>query len=158
MTVHRIKKTIGEILSNESPPWVEPTDLVAKAADLMLSSHAGCVLVVEGGRLTGIFTERDYLNRVAAESLDPQSTPVSHVMTRSPEALRRGDCVTYAINKMVVGGFRSVPMVDAGGSPVGLLRIRDVVDHLAEVFGEAASPEPDDPGLSGAWIDIGGGG
>jgi len=56
---------------------------VRAAAQLMFENHIGAILVMDGGRLAGIFTERDALNRVLAEGRDPDSTPLSEVMTRA---------------------------------------------------------------------------
>ncbi len=60
-----------------------PSASVREAAQLMSENHIGALLVMDEGRLGGIFTERDFLNRVLVEGRDPASTPLSEVMTRA---------------------------------------------------------------------------
>jgi len=92
------------------------------------------VLVEKAGRLVGIFTERDVLTKVVGTTLDIDRKFVDAVMTPDPEALGPDDLVTYALNKMSVGGFRHIPLVDADERPVGIVSMRNVVDFIAELF------------------------
>jgi len=74
------------------------------------------VLVIDAtGRLTGIFTERDVLTRVVGKDLDARRTALAGVMTRNPEALTARDRVAYAVNRMSVAGYRTIPLVDPEG-------------------------------------------
>ncbi len=150
--MQRIQKTIGEFLSDRAPLTVAPTDTVAKAVALMKEQGESCALVVEDDALVGIFTERDFLNRVAAAEISPNDTPIAQVMTAKPDHLRPQDCISYAINRMAHGGFRNVPVV-RDGVLVGNLAVRDVTSHLHDVFAdlEEGDDEPDE------WVDIGGG-
>jgi CBS domain-containing protein len=106
------------------------------------------------GDLVGIFTGRDFLNRVAAEKRKPAETLLGEVMTKAPETLGPDDCVSYAIDRMANGGFRNVPIV-ADGRPVAVISVRDVMTHLAEVFAEIEEGDADDEMKD--WVDIGGG-
>ena len=83
------------------------------------------MLVVEGERLVGIFTERDALWRVAAAPLDPATTPVSAVMTRDPDTLPAEAPVADALRLMDECGFWHLP-VTSGGEVVGVVSIRDL--------------------------------
>jgi CBS domain-containing protein len=150
----QITKSISEVLSNRPPVLVGRVTTVAEAAHEMRRLGSASVLVMEQGVLIGIFTERDFLNRVAGPGLDPGRTLIGDVMTKKPVSLRLTDCVSYAINCMANGGFRHVPVLDSQGRPVGVLAPRDVTAHLHEVFGPAE--EPAEPGFE-AWVDIGGG-
>ncbi|WP_428262426.1 CBS domain-containing protein [Haliangium sp.] len=153
--MQRIKKTIQDFLSDDdSLPSVAPDDPVTAAASAMTDKW-DCVLVMEGDALVGIFTERDFLNRVAAEQRDPATTKMRDVMTPNPEALRTHDSIAYAINRMVVRGFRNVPVTDGNGKVVSVIDVRDVMSHLNEVFGDAGGGERDKEW--DAWTDIGGG-
>src|SRR5688572_24383324 len=95
-----------------------------------------CAVVVAGQKLIGIFTERDFLLRVAAERRDPAKVPVREVMTPDPETLHAHDDVTYAINRMAVRRFRNVPIIDRNGRPTSVLDVRLVMMHLVKVFAE----------------------
>lgn len=113
---------------------VSPATSVRAAIDKMNQGHVGCVLVEEHGRLLGIFTERDVLAKVAAGSLDLDRTRVDAVMTPDPESLSPDDRVSYALNKMSLGGFRRIPLVDKHGCPVGVVSMRNVVDFIVDLF------------------------
>lgn len=115
-----------------------PTATVHEAVQKMLARRQAGVLVVDGrGKLVGIFTERDVLNRVVAKDLEVRRTPLSTVMTPNPEALSTTQRVGYAVHCMSVAGYRTVPLVDAEGRPVGVVTVSDVIRWLANLFPEA---------------------
>jgi CBS domain-containing protein len=160
--MQRVHKTISELRYTEGVPAMDQRDSVARALDVMCSGPHDCVLVVNGGHVAGIFTGRDFMNRVAAAHADPAATTLADVMTAHPEALRPRDSVAYAINRMAMRGFRNVPIVDDDGHPLGVLTIWDVMRHLDDIFDELdAAPQLVDPtsDISAVtWIDTGGGG
>jgi CBS domain-containing protein len=120
---------------------------VAKAIELMRKKKVGAVMVVSRKRprrLVGIFSERDLLNK-ALTVRGFGRLRVSKVMTRDPEALRLQDSCAFALNKMSVGRFRHIPIVDADRVPVGMLSIRDVIDFLVELIPEEALNLPPEP-------------
>jgi CBS domain-containing protein len=126
------------MLSPAEPVCLRETATVHEAIERMLGRRQAGVLVVDGeGRLTGIFTERDVLTRVAGPGRDPRETALGEVMTRDPEALGPGDRVAYAIHSMSVAGYRTVPLVDAVRRPVGVVTVSDVIRWLAGLFPEA---------------------
>jgi CBS domain-containing protein len=96
------------------------------------------VLVVDAvGRLEGIFTERDVLTRVVAREPSPVATQVGEVMTGDPEALSVADRVAYAVNRMSVAGYRTIPLVDADRRPVGVVTVSHFIKWMADLFPEA---------------------
>jgi CBS domain-containing protein len=154
--MERIQRTIGEVLGEHTWPELEPTATVAAAVEAMAREGVDCVLVTEEGRVVGVFTARDFLYRVAGAQLTPTEITLADVMTRRPMVLRAHHCVTYAINCMATRNIRNVPVVDDDGKPVGLLRVWDVIAHLADVFEEMAQLPPNSP-TSDMWLDLGGG-
>jgi CBS domain-containing protein len=117
-----------------APPQIlESTSDVSEAIRLMHESQIDCVLVTERGRLVGIFTDRDAVLKVAGTSADRR--PLRDVMTRDPVVLRDDDPIAVAINKMAVGGFRHIPIVDGGGLPTGVVSAKDVFHHIASIIG-----------------------
>jgi CBS domain-containing protein len=111
---------------------------VRDAVERMVGQHRAAVVVVDPeGRLTGIFTERDVLIRVLGEGRDPATTRLGAVMTPRPETLTAGDRICFAVNRMSTAGFRTIPLVDPEGRPIGIITVNDVVKWLAEVFPEA---------------------
>jgi CBS domain-containing protein len=117
----------------------------------MNAQNVGCVLVEEDGRLTGIFTERDVLTKIVGTNLDIDRTSVNAVMTPDPESLRLDDRLSYALNKMSVGGFRHIPLVDDDGHPVGAVSMRNVVDYMVDLFpAEVLNLPPEPRGIARA--------
>ncbi len=167
--MRRLQKTIEEIGWTRSVPRFAGTDVVGRAFDAMSRESHDCVLVVDpaghsgDGALVGIFTSRDFLNRVAAQRKDPQQLPLGTVMTRSPRTLRPRDGVAFAINWMAIEGFRNVPIVDDDGAILGVLTVFDVMRHLGDVFDEieatprAVAPKSDISDVIDL-VDLGGGG
>jgi CBS domain-containing protein len=105
----------------------------SEAIRLMHESEIDCVLVTDRGRLVGIFTDRDAVLKVAGTRADHRS--LRDVMTRDPVVLRQSDPIAVAINKMAVGGFRHIPIVDGGGLPTGVVSAKDVFAHIASIIG-----------------------
>jgi CBS domain-containing protein len=94
------------------------------AAKRMAERVVGAVVVLEGERLAGILTERDILKAVAT-GFEPDSR-VSDWMTRNPETIESDDTTDHAAALMIHGGFRHLPVVDAGEIK-GILSIRDLM-------------------------------
>ena len=111
---------------------------VTEAVRSMQRDHIGCVLVTDDGsrdsKLVGIFTERDVLIRIVDRGKNPATLPLSEVMTPEPEVLPLRSTVAYALNKMSVGGFRHIPVVDEEHRPAFVVSVRDIVEFLVEAF------------------------
>jgi CBS domain-containing protein len=123
---------------------------MSKALELMRKKKVSALVVVERKRtrrLVGIFTERDLVNRALAVKGYARA-PVSRFMTASPETLRAKDSVAYALNKMSVGRFRHVPLVDEAGKPTGMISIRDIADFIVELCPEEILNLPPEPQLA----------
>jgi len=122
------------VLEPRVPIVVEPQTTVLEAVTLMQTERVGCVLVTRAEKLKGIFTERDVLTQVIGRGIDASKTPVRKLMTPNPEYLRASDSLAYALNKMSVGGFRHVPLVDKRLVPVGVISVRDIVNYIVRFF------------------------
>lgn len=126
------------LLAPSEPIHLGVDATVRDAVERMVRQHRAAVVVVDDeGRLIGIFTERDVLIRVLGEGRDPATTQLGAVMTPRPEALTAGDRICFAVNRMSTAGFRTIPLVDPEGRPIGIITVNDVVKWLAEVFPEA---------------------
>ncbi len=102
--------------------------------DKLQQYHLGCVVIEEDDKVTGIFTERDVLMKVLGNRLDFTTEFVKEYMTKNPHRLQMDDPLAYALNLMVDGGFRHVPIVDDHDKTVGLISMQDVVNHLGNFF------------------------
>ena len=115
-----------------------PHTTVAEAANLMKKGNVGAVLVVDEGRLVGIFTERDALFRVVAPGLEPSKTKLCDVMTRDPTTVAPDETFGYALLLMHEKGFRHTPVVE-NGRPVGVVSARHALDPDLEEFAAEAA-------------------
>ena len=93
---------------------VGPDTLVTECVRLMTASKIGALIVMDGERLIGIFTERDALNKVLAGGLDPRNTKVSAVMTKDPYCIPPTTTVDDAMKLISKRRFRHLPIVDNG--------------------------------------------
>ena len=80
-------RSIREIIAHQKVLSAPDTMTVREAAIRMAEAKVGAMLILDHGKLTGIFTERDMLNRVVAKRLDPDTTPLSQVMTSDPRTI-----------------------------------------------------------------------
>ena len=161
--MRRLQKTIEQIGWTKSVPRFSGQDTVSRAFDAMSRETHDCVLVVDNDKLVGIFTSRDFVNRVAASRKDPAKLSLGEVMTPAPRTLRPRDGVAYAINWMAVEGFRNVPIVDDEGVLQGVLTVWDVMRHLGDVFDDIEATPRTTPPKSDIsevinMVDLGGGG
>ena len=126
------------VLPTRSPLVFGPRDSVSAAMNAMQRQHRGCVMVTEDGTtstaLVGIFTERDVLNRIIGQGRNPALIQLEEVMHEDPESLPTTARVAWVLNKMSVGGFRHVPVVDEDGRLAFVISVRDVVQFLVDHF------------------------
>ncbi|HVN83569.1 MAG TPA: CBS domain-containing protein [Candidatus Binatia bacterium] len=143
-----LSKPIGALSTLKPPVNVSPNASLRHAIEAMNASNVGCVLVERNGKLVGILTERDVLTKVVPSGTDLDRSQVASVMTSAPETLSLDDRVAYALNKMVVGGYRHIPLVDAAQRPVGLVSMRNVVEYIVDLFPHEVLNLPPEPRLS----------
>jgi CBS domain-containing protein len=96
---------------------------------LMRERRVGAVMVVEGGKLNGIVTERDLVFRLLADGRDPRTTKLAEIMTADPETLTPDDVALAALDKMRAGRYRHLPVVD-GDQIAGMVSIRDLYEAV----------------------------
>jgi len=115
---------------------VPPSTPVQKVVEEMQRHKIGCVLLAESNKLTGIFTERDLLYKVAGKLNDLKSIAVSDFSTEDPESLQMDDSIGHALNLMHIDGYRHIPIVNERSEPIGVISIKDAVAFLSEYFPE----------------------
>jgi CBS domain-containing protein len=136
-------RTVEEVMTR-NPRTVSAGDPVIEAARIMSDDDIGDVIVVDGGSIEGIVTDRDIVVRGVAESRDAASTPVREVCTIGLEALGPGATVDDALQKMRDADIRRLPVVE-DGRPVGIVSLGDLAverepdSTLADI--SAASPD-----------------
>jgi len=126
-------ETAGSAASHP-PVLVDEATALVEVLQLMRDGNRGAVLVVRNGALVGIFTERDVLMKVAGQPIDLERTVVSQLMTIDPVTLPVEASVAFALNKMVIEGFRHIPLVDEANRPVAVVSMRNLIDYLSDFF------------------------
>ncbi len=121
-----------------APVVLSASENVTEAMRAMQREHRGCVMVTDDGtqesKLLGIFTERDVLLRIVDRGKNPATLPLGEVMTPEPDCLSVDSTVAHALNRMSVGGFRHVPVVDQEHRPAFVVSVRDIVEFLVAAF------------------------
>lgn len=102
-----------------------PSTTVGEAVVIMARASVGSTIIVDRGRLVGIFTERDVV-RALSQSVESPADPVGHWMSTNPTTITGDEPIAEALRRMVAGGFRHLPVVDAEGAVVGMLSMRDL--------------------------------
>ncbi|TVO53979.1 CBS domain-containing protein [Denitromonas halophila] len=120
------QRSIQHVIAGQQVVTASEEMTVTEAAQIMSKASIGAILVVDEGRLVGIFTERDALNRVLAKGLDPTVTSLAQVMTAKPMTVSPTLPLGHALHMMYDGGFRHVPVVDKG-RPIGVVSARDAL-------------------------------
>lgn len=141
-------RTLRQVITGQTLVTARRDTSVRAAAVAMAEQSVGAILVVDdSGRLIGLFTERDALNRVVARGLDPDTTLLATVMTDKLQTASPDKPLAHALHLMFEGGFRHVPVVE-GGRPVGMVSARNALgieihqfeqelkerDHIAEIL------------------------
>lgn len=114
-----------------APLRVPANTTVADAIKMMKDKRYGCIFIMEDDKLAGIFTERDVLLKLIGRNIDINTTSVRDVMTANPETLTEQDSVAYALNKMDVGGYRHIPIMQ-GEEAIGLVSVRGLLKYISD--------------------------
>ena len=113
-------------------PLTVPHDMpVGQVLKKMVGQTIGCVMVVDGEKLIGIFSERDALMKLNVDAARFFDRPISQYMTPHPVTLETSDKIAFALHKMNVGGYRHLPILFQGRL-AGVISIRDIQRYLTE--------------------------
>lgn len=136
------RETVEQV-STADPLCIESGTSVRETLHQMRERRRGAVLVCQGGKLSGIFTERDALKlMVPGANLD---APIDEVMTRNPKVISDKETVGQAIAKMSRGGYRRLPIVDAEGRPKGFVKVSSILHFLVGHFPAIVYNLPPEP-------------
>lgn len=121
--------SISGLLQNKKPLVTARIDrMVSAAVAQMTGADVGAVIVLdELGRIAGIFTERDCLQKVTRPGRDPGNTPLREVMTTSVRYAKPEQTIEECLRLMTERFFRHLPVLDAQGNILGIISIGDLV-------------------------------
>lgn len=126
-------KTVNHILRHK-PAVVfsaSPHDSVLDALHLMMEKNISALLVIEKGKLLGIFTERDYARKIILQGKSSKATAIHEVMTANPHTILASERIDHCMEIMTNNHFRHLPVIE-GESVIGMLSIGDLVKHIIE--------------------------
>jgi CBS domain-containing protein len=121
----RAMATLGEVMSRDVIT-IEPFDTIGHAAEKMVAEGVSAIVVSDGGRLIGIVTERD-LTRAVAGRVHSSEARVREWMTAEPKVVSESTDPVEAVQIMLDGGFRHLPVVE-NERAVGIVSIRDLAE------------------------------
>ena len=120
-----IKQLLGE--APRKPYAVSPTDSVFAALEMMAKQDVGALLVMDGERLAGIFSERDYARKVILQGKASRDTKVSEIMTEKVFYAKPTQTVDEAMALMTEKRIRHLPVMEDGARVIGVVSIGDLV-------------------------------
>ncbi len=131
---------IEQALHDESVEQLRTTPFLCVSADttvreamkLMVGHQIACILISDEGRLAGVFSDRDVLDRVALEYDQVIDSPVRDVMTADPVFVLENDNAAKVLSVMAVSGYRHVPVVNTDGVATGIVSPVRVSQFLAQ--------------------------
>lgn len=121
-------QTIGSIMS-QAPITVDASQSIYETIETMTQKDTGCVVVSSGGRLKGIFTERDVLTRVAVKTIETKRALIQEVMTPDLVTAPHSALVGEVLADMYKHDFRNLPIVGDGGELIGIVSMADVLKY-----------------------------
>ena len=127
-------RSIGT-LNPPTPLCVREETRLCEVIDLLRAHKMGCILITDDkGRLAGIFSERDLTLKVDIDQAGITQQRVGEFMTVNPVTASFDMTIAYILNLMSQGGFRHIPIVDKDNLPVGMVSVKDIVDHMVSTF------------------------
>ena len=127
-------KPVSELLKNrDGTLWhVRPNDTVFGALQLLAQYEVGALVVMDGGRLVGVFSERDYTRKIALQGRNSKETRVADIMTANVVTVSPRTGTRECMALMSERKIRHLPVLD-GGTVLGMISIRDIMDDIIAV-------------------------
>ncbi len=124
-------KPVSELIKQrDGTLWhVRPEDSVFGALELLAQYGVGALMVMDGGRLVGVLSERDYTRKVALAGRNSRETTVAEIMTRNVVSVAPSTGTRACMSLMSERKIRHLPVVD-GATVLGMISIRDIMDDI----------------------------
>jgi len=141
--VHKVQTDVERSLMEEQIKCLQPVEpltidlktTLKQAIQIMRNKNIGCVVVTnDAGKLAGILTERDLLQKVAGQNLDHSQCIVDDFMSPAPESSKSEHPLAYALHRMIISDIRYLPLVDENDRPEGIISSRDVIAYMKKRF------------------------
>jgi len=143
---------------------VSPDQPIAEACQLLQEKNVGCIVATEGGKLSGILTDRDIALKVVGEKKNPQQTTVRQIMSPNPIRIAVTKSLHDLTSLMHTHHIRRVPIIDGEDKVVGIVTLDDLLVLLGEeisdmgkgitgaLFRRPSPNEPVDANMPLGWL------
>jgi len=121
---------VSEVMDGQSLLIANTTDSLKKIVKILQKEGQSAVLVYKKKKVVGIISQRDILHKVAGKRKDLSKVTAQEIMTPNPDCVNVNAPIAYVVNKMSMGGFRHVPVLDDNGTPLSILTIKHVLIYL----------------------------
>jgi CBS domain-containing protein len=127
-------KPVSELLKKrDGTLWhVRPDESVFSALQLLAQYEVGALMVMEGGKLVGVFSERDYTRKIALQGRNSKDTQVAEIMTRQVLTVTPATGTRACMSLMSEHKIRHLPVLD-GHTVLGMISIRDIMDDIIDM-------------------------
>ena len=122
---------VSDLMTKTEIHFVNPATSVRKAAEEMKRLHRGCLIVINRGKLVGILTERDLVQKILAVGKNPRKTPVAKIMSEPVITVNPRTSLSGAAEIMVRNRIRRLPIVE-GAKVVGILTTSDFAKYMRQ--------------------------
>lgn len=133
-------------VARSKPLVVSEQTPVADVLRKMRAARSACALVCKAKKLVGIFTERDYLVKIAGDG-KAAARPIKSFMTTGVVVADLDGTVGAAVKLMNARGLRNLPVVDAKGAPASVVTVGAIISHLASHYPASVVNRPSQPHL-----------
>ena len=123
------------VLDPKSVVTVPASTPVGEVLKLLVAKEIGCVPVVQDEKVVGVFSERDALLRLNTRYQELADHPVSEFMTSKVSGLTESDSIAFAVQRMDLGSFRHIPVLDEKDGDRGIISVRDILRYLTQLMG-----------------------
>jgi len=128
--VELLNRPVSEITKTKHIQKCSPETSVHDAVTILQTTNIGSVVITDGLKVLGIFTERDFLMRFAIKPLDPKREPISLYMTKKPACVQRHATIGQVLITMGTGNFRHIIVTDIYQNVESVLSMKDLVGYL----------------------------
>jgi CBS domain-containing protein len=132
-----IEARISEMELTEAVHTCGPETALSEVVKTLQASHVGSIIITDGNRPIGIFTERDYLTKIAGRDIDEAKTPIEGYMTKSPVCFTRDESIGKVMTRMKAANFRHIIVTDPQGELEGIISIRDAMNFILDKLSKA---------------------
>ena len=131
-------KQISDLTLAEDAISCGPQESLENVLDTMKKNRIGSIVITDSNEsVLGIFTERDYLMKIAGKEVEYLSDPIEHFMTPDPKCVTPTDSIYRAVVSMRMGRFRHIVVTDPSPKLHKVISIKDIMDYMIDEFEQA---------------------